>query len=50
MGLIKKLENGVHLDHVAAQDRVQDTKIAMEHWMAKYSPNVHVDLLAETDK
>jgi hypothetical protein len=49
-GLIKKLESGAHLDHVAAQERVQDAKTAMETWMLRYAPNVHLELLSETAK
>jgi hypothetical protein len=42
-GLIKKTESGAHLDHVAAQDRVREAKIAMESWMLTYAPNTHVE-------
>lgn len=43
LGLIKKTESGAHLDHVAAQNRVQETKIAMESWMIKHAPSTHVE-------
>jgi hypothetical protein len=42
-GLIKKTETGAHLDHVAAQDRVREAKIAMESWMLTHAPNTHVE-------
>lgn len=42
-GLIKKTESGAHLDHVAAQDRVREAKIAMESWMLAHAPNTHVE-------
>jgi hypothetical protein len=42
-GLIKKTETGAHLDHVAAQDRVREAKIAMEAWMLAHAPNTHVE-------
>ena len=32
-----------HVDHVYAQQRVQDTKIAIEDWMAVNAPNIHVE-------
>jgi hypothetical protein len=43
VGLIRKTESGAHLDHVAAQDRVREAKIAMEAWMLTYAPNTHVE-------
>jgi len=42
-GLIKKTETGAHLDHVAAQDRVREAKLAMESWMLAHAPNTHVE-------
>jgi hypothetical protein len=32
-----------HLDHATSQTQVQHTKEAMERWMTKNAPNVHVD-------
>lgn len=42
-GLIRKADSGAHMDHVSAQDRVKETKNAMETWMLKYAPNTHVE-------
>jgi hypothetical protein len=42
-GLIKKTESGAHLDHVAAQERVREAKVAMESWMLTHAPNTHVE-------
>jgi hypothetical protein len=42
-GLLKKTETGAHLDHVAAQERVREAKVAIEMWMQEHAPNTHVE-------
>lgn len=41
--LVSKDGRTGHMDHVSAQERVRETKDAMEIWMTMYAPNIHVD-------
>ena len=41
--LVKKEGHSAHMDYVSAQEVVRETKDAMEIWMTRYAPNVHVD-------
>jgi hypothetical protein len=43
VNLIKQVAGSGHLDHATSQTQVQNTKEAMELWMNKNAPNVHVD-------
>lgn len=42
--LVIKDRRAGHMDHVSAQEKVRETKDAMEIWMNKYAPNIHVDV------
>lgn len=34
---------GTKLDHATAQVRVQEAKTAIENWVAKHAPNLHME-------
>jgi len=48
--LASRSQSKAHMDHAAAQEKVRDTKIAMEAWMMQNAPNVHMETTTEFDK
>jgi hypothetical protein len=42
-GLVKGGDKRSRVDHATAQERVKECKEAIEHWVQRHAPNVHVE-------